>query len=67
MVLAMVVGSLAGIVVALLTNHQVVVGAYFSGHFFAGLVKTFAAVWFVLMFYVVLAFAAGTMSGAVSA
>ncbi|GAC1446124.1 MAG: hypothetical protein NVSMB52_09680 [Chloroflexota bacterium] len=61
LVAAMVFGTVAGIVVAVITGTSAVTSSAFTGSFMLLLLKCFFATWFVLTFYVVLAYTAGTV------
>lgn len=67
LIAALIVGTLAGIAVALLTNHPIFVTSGLQSNYLLVVVKMFVATWYVLAFYVILAYAAGTIfrSGAV--
>lgn len=67
LVAAILTGTLAGIVVALLTNHSVFDTTGLQSGYALILIKMFFATWYVVSFYVILAYAAGTIfrSGAV--
>jgi ABC-type transport system involved in multi-copper enzyme maturation permease subunit len=58
---------LAGIVVALVTGRDIFLSGALSGSFFVALLKEFLASWYVLLFYLAISYAAGTLfrSGAV--
>jgi ABC-2 type transport system permease protein len=55
----LIVGSLAGIGVGVLTGHSAFVSGVLSGTFLMTLVKTFVAAWYGAAFVLLLAFAAG--------
>lgn len=57
----LVVGSLAGITVSLLTGHAVFVSGVLTGTFALTLLETFLATWYGASFIMILAFAAGTI------
>lgn len=61
LIAAMVIGSLAAIVVALLTGQQVFDGGALNGTFIIALIKVFFASWYVLLFFLALSYAAGTL------
>lgn len=63
----MLFGTVAGIVVAILTGSSAFTSSDFSGSFLLVLAKSYAATWFVMSFYVLLAFAAGTVFQSVAA
>ncbi|HLJ68990.1 MAG TPA: ABC transporter permease [Chloroflexota bacterium] len=64
---SLVVATVAGVVVAVLTGNPIVDTTGLDAGFAVTVVKMFLATWYILAFYVVLAFAAGTVfrSGAV--
>jgi ABC-2 type transport system permease protein len=57
----LVVGSLAGITVSLLTGHAVFVSGVLTGTFVLTILKTFLVTWYGASFILILAFAAGTI------
>ncbi|MGH2449086.1 MAG: hypothetical protein ACRDFS_10865 [Chloroflexota bacterium] len=60
LILALVVSTIAGAVIAGVTGHSAFVTSALSGTFFAVLVKGFLAAWYVSLFYILLAYCAGT-------
>lgn len=67
LVAAILLGTVAGTIIAVLTGNSIVDTTGLDAGFVAVLVKTFFACWYALTFYTVLAYAAGTVfrSGAV--
>jgi hypothetical protein len=61
LIAALIVGSLAGIVVALLTGHSIFNSSEFNGTLVITLIKVFFASWYVLLFFLALSYAAGTL------
>lgn len=61
LLLVMLFGTIAGAVVALITSNSVVATSGLGSDFSAVLLKTYLATWYAMSFYVVLAFAAGTI------
>ncbi len=57
----LIVGSLAGVVVSLLTGHAVFVSGVLTGAFAITLLKTFLVTWYGASFIMTLGFAAGTI------
>lgn len=67
LVAALLFSTLAAVVVALLTGNPLFVGTQFTGTLLLTVLKVFLAAWYVLLFYLALSYAAGTLfrSGAV--
>lgn len=67
LVAALLFSTLASVVVALLTGNPLFVGDQFTGTLLVTVLKVFLAAWYVLLFYLALSYAAGTLfrSGAV--
>jgi hypothetical protein len=67
LLVAVVFSALAGLAVSLLTGNSVFVTHAFGGTFVGVLLKEFLATWYVLLFYLAISYAAGTLfrSGAV--
>ncbi len=61
LILAGIVGSIAGSIVAFLTGHSAFTTAGLQGGYAGIVIKCFLGAWFVLTFYILLAYTAGTV------
>jgi ABC-2 type transport system permease protein len=61
LVITVIFSSLAALVVALLTGNKIFIASNYNPSFLVDMLKVFLASWYVLLFYLAVAYAAGTL------